>query len=184
MAIVLFGACHSQSGKQTASSGEDSSIVKVNVPVSDTLAAHMAVFLHAYYTLKEAFVRSDTTAADEAALHLKEVADSLQLGELKNDTVRYHEALAAVSGLGAEIAGLLGEKTALGKRQEFQMISGITYKLIKTTGLKGQTVYRDFCPMFNDGNGAYWLSDSRPISNPYYGTDMPDCGELRETITF
>ncbi|NIS44864.1 MAG: DUF3347 domain-containing protein, partial [candidate division Zixibacteria bacterium] len=32
------------------------------------------------------------------------------------------------------------------------------------------------------GEGGQWLSDSREILNPYYGADMPKCGEVVETI--
>lgn len=178
-----LGACHAGGGRHAAT-GADSAVVHVKVPVSDTLAGQVKAFLDAYYALKDAFVKSDTVLADSAAGRLSKAALAIHPEEFGTETPRYQQATAAVGGLGAEIAGLLGERTMLGKRQEFQMISGITYQLIKNTGMKHQTVYRDFCPMFNSGDGAFWLSDSLEIRNPYYGTDMPDCGQLSETITF
>lgn len=178
-----LAACHSGGGHHTVH-GTDSAATQVKVPVSDTLAGQVKGFLDAYYALKDAFVKSDTALADSAAGRLLEAAAGIHPKEFQADTARYRRTTAAVGGLGAEIAGLLGERTMLGKRQEFQMISGITYELIKNTGMKNQTVYRDFCPMFNSGDGAFWLSDSAAIRNPYYGTDMPDCGQLSETITF
>jgi hypothetical protein len=30
--------------------------------------------------------------------------------------------------------------------------------------------------------GAYWLSESKVIRNPYFGEKMLDCGETRETL--
>lgn len=180
---LSLGACQSQSGHKAAS-GADSAVVRINVPVSDSLARQMKDFMQAYYTLKDAFVKSDTGLANVAAAELREASLGIHAEELKSDAARYRQTVSAIEGLGAEIAGLTGERTMLGKRQEFQMISGITYKLIKNTGMKDQTVYRDFCPMFNSGDGAFWLSDSPTISNPYYGTEMPDCGQLSETISF
>ena len=32
------------------------------------------------------------------------------------------------------------------------------------------TLYYQFCPMANDGQGAYWVSEREKISNPYMGT--------------
>ncbi len=152
--------------------------------VSDTLAAKVNTFLNAYYQLKDAFVKSDSTAADEAANNLLQNANAISLTELQSDTARYNKANESLKSLNGEIAGLLGEKTLLEKRREFEMISDITYDLITSTGLKGQKVYRDFCPMFNDGNGAYWLSSIQRINNPYYGDEMLGCGEIKETMQF
>jgi Cu(I)/Ag(I) efflux system membrane fusion protein len=37
--------------------------------------------------------------------------------------------------------------------------------------------------MFNK-TGAYWLSESADIRNPYYGEAMLTCGETKETMKF
>jgi hypothetical protein len=39
-----------------------------------------------------------------------------------------------------------------------------------------------FCPMAFEGKGAYWISGSKIIQNPYFGKKMPTCGEIKETI--
>lgn len=182
-AALLLAACHAPE-KGPASQKEDAGTVRIHGAVSDTLARQVGGFLQRYYDLKAAFIKSDTALADRAVRVLADYADSVHPAELAGDSVRYGGATAALAGVKAEAAGLEGETSLLEKRREFQMISGITYDLLKHTGLKADTVYRDYCPMFNDGNGAYWLSSSREISNPYYGADMPGCGEVRETIAF
>lgn len=181
--LIFLGSCHS-SQKKEQSNNTDTTLVKMNMKVSDTLAAKVNIFLNAYYQLKDAFVKSDSTAADEAANNLLQNANAISLTELQSDTARYNKANESLKSLNGEIAGLLGEKTLLEKRREFEMISDITYDLITSTGLKGQKVYRDFCPMFNDGNGAYWLSSIQRINNPYYGDEMLGCGEIKETMQF
>lgn len=182
--FIYLSSCHSAQKKEQSSNNTDTTLVKMNVSVSDTLAAKVNTFLNTYFQLKDAFVKSDTTAADEAAGNLLQNANAISLNELQSDTARYNKAHESLVSLNGEIAGLLGEKTMLGKRKEFQMISDITYDLITSTGLKGQKVYRDFCPMFNDGNGAYWLSQIQRINNPYYGDEMLGCGEIKETMQF
>lgn len=181
--LIFLGSCHS-SQKKEQTHNTDTTLVNMNIKVSDTLAAKVSTFLNAYYQLKDAFVKSDSTAADEAAHNLLQNANTISLAELQSDTARYNKANESLKSLNGEIAGLLGEKTMLGKRREFQMISDITYDLITSTGLKEQKVYRDFCPMFNDGNGAYWLSQIQRINNPYYGDEMLGCGEIKETMQF
>ena len=48
----------------------------------------------------------------------------------------------------------------------------------------GKTVYYQFCPMAFDSKGAYWLSESNSIQNPYFGKKMIDCGETKETLSY
>ena len=45
-----------------------------------------------------------------------------------------------------------------------------------------QTLYKDFCPMYSDGKGATWLSETKEIKNPYLGKKMPTCGSMKEEI--
>jgi len=46
----------------------------------------------------------------------------------------------------------------------------------------GQVLYKDFCPMYNDGKGAFWLSETKKISNPYFGKSMSTCGVVKEEM--
>jgi len=36
--------------------------------------------------------------------------------------------------------------------------------------------------MYNDGKGANWLSTENGVKNPYYGSQMLNCGKTIETI--
>jgi hypothetical protein len=55
------------------------------------------------------------------------------------------------------------------------------YAIVKAYG-SPEPVYHDHCPMFNDGKGAMWLSESKEIKNPYYGSEMITCGKVEEMI--
>ena len=63
------------------------------------------------------------------------------------------------------------------QREHFQLLSKDIYDLVKAFGTT-QTLYKDYCPMVK----AIWLSETRPIKNPYYGSSMLTCGEVQETI--
>lgn len=39
-----------------------------------------------------------------------------------------------------------------------------------------------YCPMANNDEGAYWLSDVEEVLNPYYGDMMLRCGEVEKQI--
>lgn len=67
------------------------------------------------------------------------------------------------------------------QREHFEMLSTDMYDMVKTFGA-GQTLYQDFCPMYNGEKGATWLSETKEIKNPYLGKKMPTCGEVKEEI--
>ena len=46
-----------------------------------------------------------------------------------------------------------------------------------------QPLYLEFCPMANNDKGGYWLSIEKEIKNPYFGSKMLKCGEVKGTIT-
>ncbi|MCW3089388.1 MAG: hypothetical protein JWP81_457 [Ferruginibacter sp.] len=68
------------------------------------------------------------------------------------------------------------------QREHFIMLSKDIADLVKTFGNGGQTLYKDFCPMANNGKGAIWISEVKEIKNPYLGGKMPGCGTVKETI--
>lgn len=141
--------------------------------------------LEAYFNLKDAFVASDTVAVRNAALALKSTLDSMSLEEVRlTDSL----AFAAVNGrpgdITAEIDALLAEKGLEEKRMSFEMISNAFYDLLRTIRPKGVTVYYQYCPMAFEDKGAYWLSKTDSIRNPYFGAKMLTCGEVKETLKY
>ncbi len=67
------------------------------------------------------------------------------------------------------------------QREHFETLSKDVYDLVKAFPA-GQTLYQAHCPMYNDGKGAIWLSETKAIKNPYYGKKMITCGSVKETI--
>jgi Cu(I)/Ag(I) efflux system membrane fusion protein len=71
-----------------------------------------------------------------------------------------------------------------GQRKDFSNLSSEFYKAIKKSGLMGKTAYYQFCPMAFNGKGAFWLSSTEEIRNPYFGDRMLTCGDTRETLSY
>ena len=67
------------------------------------------------------------------------------------------------------------------QREHFDMLSKDMYDMVKAFGAT-QTLYNDYCPMYNDKKGATWLSETKEIKNPYLGKKMPTCGEVKEEM--
>jgi len=68
------------------------------------------------------------------------------------------------------------------QREHFVVVSEHVLKLISITGTT-KTLYQDFCPMYNDGKGAVWISETKAIKNPYFGAGkMLHCGSIQKVI--
>lgn len=67
------------------------------------------------------------------------------------------------------------------QREHFAILSKDINDLIKLLG-SNKKLYQDHCPMYDDGKGAIWISESKEIKNPYYGSKMLTCGSLKKTL--
>lgn len=74
------------------------------------------------------------------------------------------------------------ESALSAKRSYFAHLSEIVYCTVKSFGLGAKLSNVYFCPMALEGKGAFWLSESDQVHNPYFGSAMADCGELRESL--
>lgn len=80
----------------------------------------------------------------------------------------------AVADTVKQLAGKnLSEQRGILKKLSEQMI-----QLARASAPPGLKLYVAYCPMVD----AAWLQESPPIRNPYGGTEMPTCGEIKETI--
>lgn len=65
------------------------------------------------------------------------------------------------------------------QREHFALLSKDINDLIKLFGSK-QKLYQDFCPMYNNGKGAIWISEVKEIKNPYFASKMPTCSSIKK----
>ncbi|MHB1922681.1 MAG: DUF3347 domain-containing protein [Chitinophagaceae bacterium] len=157
------------------------------MPVSHQSPAvyqRMDLILTAYFQLKNAIFNEDTTSSNQTANGLESQLKRLDVHPFQENPEKFKRAHLIVDSLSIDIQGLLGKNNFRGKRLEFSMISNLMDQFIQNVGLKSRTVYWQYCPMANGDKGAYWLNDSPGISNPYFGKQMPDCGQTRETLQF
>jgi len=68
------------------------------------------------------------------------------------------------------------------QRKAFKAISEKIYELASSDKLEFNTLYKQYCPMAFDNTGAFWLSDSKEILNPYFGEKMLKCASVKENI--
>lgn len=66
-------------------------------------------------------------------------------------------------------------------RKGFSTLSEAVLEMTELFGLNKEAVYKDYCPMAFGNQGAFWLSERKDITNPYFGASMLTCGEVKQT---
>lgn len=161
---IGFTACN-QSAKTDATTAADSTAVGVSLP-ADLKDENTQKVYTSYLKLKDVLVASDSEGAREAG---KELA--IALAEIKG--------CENTSALATKISSSDNLQT---QRLHFTALSSDVVDLMKHTDINSGTLYVQYCPMANEGAGGYWLAAEKEVRNPYYGDEMLNCGEIKETI--
>jgi Cu(I)/Ag(I) efflux system membrane fusion protein len=135
-----------------------------------------------YIVLKDAFVQSDVKKVKQAAEKMEKSLSSLDMKLLTDDA--HTQGMDITDKLDNQLKQIASSGDIESQRKAFSSFSNEFYKAIKIFGLMGKTVYYQFCPMAFDEKGAFWLSTTKEIRNPYYGDQMLTCGEIKETLQY
>jgi hypothetical protein len=153
---------------------------------SDTFNLVFGKMLDSYFQLKDQFIKENDTLITKGTEQL--IADMNAavgvLSELKADSSIVSTAKTYTTGISNELTAVKQEKDIEERRKSFQVLSEQLYDLIRTVKYDRAVVYHQYCPMaFNDA-GAFWLSNSSDIRNPYLPKKMLICGEVKDSIDF
>jgi len=132
-----------------------------------------------YFAVKDALVRTDGASASTSSKTLFTEINNIKMDNLSMDV---HMAWMKVFENLKEDAEHIADIKDIGRqRDHFISLSKNIYEVMKISKQETPTYYQ-FCPMANDGKGANWLSKENTIKNPYYGSQMLNCGNTVETI--
>lgn len=132
-----------------------------------------------YFLLKDALVSADGIKAASASRELLAAVNAIKMDKLDMDS--HMVWMKVVNTLKEDADHIADTKDVKHQRDHFTTLSKDVYTLIKASKYEGP-VYFQFCPMYNDGKGANWLSRENAVKNPYYGSMMLNCGKTVETI--
>lgn len=132
-----------------------------------------------YFELKDALVKTDATAAGSKAASLVTALKSVNERSLSTDEAALWKKLKDALLKNSE--KIAKSKDIAEQRAVFKPLSEDFYTLAK--GVKyGQTLYYQYCPMYDGDKGGKWLSKEKKIQNPYFGSKMMTCGRVVDTL--
>lgn len=133
--------------------------------------------LNDYFYLKDALVADDNAKAKELGAILATSLGNLDVSSNFSDTQKAD--LKDIIEDAVEHAEHISESDIDHQREHFKVLSKDVVDMVAITGTKN-TLYQQFCPMYDGGSA--WLSMSKDIKNPYYGSKMLKCGEVQKEI--
>ena len=145
------------------------------VETEDANSSQLQSVYDAYFTVKDALIKSDSKLTSAKAKNLLNAISAVKMDKLKSTE---HTAWMKVMKKLSADAKSISVTTDLKKQREtFKSLSKNTYDLIKVSK-SDVAVYKQYCPMAD----ADWLSKEKAVKNPYYGSSMLTCGNVVETI--
>jgi hypothetical protein len=127
---------------------------------------HLNAVYEQYQQLTSALTDGKVAEAKIAALALESGAKEIKGGA----------TLAKTAAQITNAADLESQRTT------FASLNDEFIALLKETGLNSGELYVAHCPMALNDKGAYWVSNTKEIKNPYFGESMLTCGAVKETI--
>jgi hypothetical protein len=132
--------------------------------------------LNNYLKLKNALAKDDSKEAANAAKELNATFNNLESDKIE---AKFKKEYVDLADDAKEHAERIADNSAKidSQRQHFAMLSKDINELIKIFGTD-RKIYRDYCPMYDQGKSGYWISETKDIKNPYYGSEMLTCGGI------
>ena len=132
-----------------------------------------------YFVVKDAMISSDGNATSIASKELLVSINNVKMDKLEMDV--HMVWMKVLNQIKEDAEHIADTKDIKHQREHFTTLSKDIYALLKVAKYD-VPVYFQFCPMYNDGKGANWLSKENTVKNPYYGSMMLSCGKTVEII--
>tara|TARA_R110000868_G_scaffold276779_1_gene536537 strand:- start:361 stop:993 length:633 start_codon:yes stop_codon:yes gene_type:complete len=133
--------------------------------------------LNDYFNLKNALVADDNAKAKELGATLATSLGNLDVSSNFSDNQK--NDLKDIIEDAVEHAEHISESDIAHQREHFKILSKDVTDMVAITGTEN-TLYEQFCPMYDGGSA--WLSMSKDVKNPYYGSKMLTCGKVQKEI--
>lgn len=133
--------------------------------------------LQGYYALKNALAGDKTAEAAKFAGALQAAVKEVPHKGFANEA--QHQLWMKESAVILKQSAELAKSTDLkAQRENFKGISTSFIALTKDLKINDAPVFVEYCPMVKSA----WLNEVKAIQNPYYGSEMYDCGTVKETL--
>ncbi|GBF21601.1 cation efflux system protein CusB precursor [Arenibacter sp. NBRC 103722] len=155
---------------------DDDQLQGMKMELPDTVQKALKESLHLYLKMKDAFIDSDVenvSAFAKATLEkINSIPDS-KLGKME----KLH--LGQVKKM---LSAITENEDIENQRGHFVVLNQNLVPMVMSVDEMDPQVFVQKCPMANNNQGAFWISNQKEIRNPYYGDAMLTCGSVIDSI--
>ncbi len=147
---------------------------------NDAFKSQLSNVTDHYIQLKDALVNDDSKIAIQQAKEILSSLEKVDMKLVKGDAhIFWMEKQQQVKNASESI--IATDKIA-DQRVAFDKLSQAMIEVATSFGVTSNDLYVQECTMAFGGEGANWLSRENQIKNPFYGSQMLNCGSVIETI--
>ncbi|KAA5532328.1 DUF3347 domain-containing protein [Taibaiella lutea] len=146
----------------------------------------MGKVINDYLSLKNALVATDEQQAKRSAIAMQ---NQMKAFKVIYDSASVKHAIqvslfSELISMDKNLSNIVeqNDKSCEPQRIYFKNLSDSLYAFVKNHETTRLQLYRYYCPMALNGKGGWWLSTSKKVENPYFGSKMLTCGELVDTL--
>ncbi|MCI4641594.1 MAG: efflux RND transporter periplasmic adaptor subunit [Flavobacteriaceae bacterium] len=148
--------------------------------VSEKFQEQLKVVYNDYINLKDALVKEDSKNTSVNATSLLNSLSKVDMKLLSDNNAHTHW-MSLIKELQSSATSISKTSDIKAQRDHFKHLSSHLINTVQLFGVN-EKVYVEFCPMADNNNGAYWLSEEEKVINPYFGEAMLTCGEVKQVI--
>jgi hypothetical protein len=186
IAAATLAACNS-TGNKSAANQNESNGAQASSPADNAATASgvkntaaTKEIVTQYLLIQDGLANDNGEDAATAAKAFVQAIGNVNIASFNADQKKTWEDISADAKEMAEHIGENPDKLEH-QREHFVMLSKDIYDLVNAFGSE-PVLYKVFDSMSNDGKGAFWLSASKEIKNPYMGKAMSNSGTIQEEI--
>ena len=147
---------------------------------NDSLAYTYKAIVAKYMEMSEALIEAQPMEVSKSAMEMMLLLKKANVKSLNATQINFWDE--QMDAMALFLKKIAESKDIKVQRNEFYPLSQNLYDLYVQIGLQNVPVYKQYCPMAFKNKGAFWLSNSEEVLNPYFGSEMLHCGEIKEKI--
>ncbi|MCG1035747.1 efflux RND transporter periplasmic adaptor subunit [Polaribacter sargassicola] len=169
-------------GMDNNASKKESNHTNMNerLQVSGKFQEQLKVVYNNYINLKNALVKEDSKITSVNATSLLDNLGKVDMKLLSDNNAHAHW-MSLVGDIQSSATAISKTSDIKEQRDHFKHLSSHLINAVQLFSVN-EKVYVEFCPMGDNNKGAYWLSKEEKVINPYFGSAMLTCGEVKQVI--
>ena len=131
--------------------------------------------------LTESFIKAEANEVSKSSAQVQSSLKNVDMSLLKSSEA-HMEWMMNLKEMNTAMDKISSSTDVKEQRTAYASFNQPLFKSLKAFGTSAGTIYYQYCPMALDSQGAFWLSDSKELRNPFFGGSMLSCGSTSETI--